>query len=260
MKYLFETLNGKSFSLDCDPADRLQAIIQKACLTKGYKIDNAQLLLKGDVLDLSSSLDECRIDFKTDVMILKAKKSKTKRTISTINMEEDEDAALEAAVKVRKEEVEKVVSLDIVRAAVTQKRIELEKPTFLSKAMREEIALKKLEDEKKAREEKLAGQQSQREEMFRNAREAGRGLEQERLQSKQRAKEQAVADRKQAETDREREEEVNQIKKKYLGEKQRKKYVPKVQNRFEKFNFGWDASDDTTAVCDNRTVLLLLLS
>eukprot|EP00803_Ostreobium_quekettii_P009736 evm.model.scf_555EXC.5 EVM.evm.TU.scf_555EXC.5 scf_555EXC:31950-37019(+) len=122
---------------------------------------------------------------------------------------------------------------ELVRKREQQQKEE-QKPMFLSKKQREELALKRRQSE-------VEGQRARAEEM-KKAREAYLGnLARQRELERKRVEE----ERRQFQDEREREKEKELIRQQYLGQEKVKKRVLKPSEKF-RFNFDWDVGDDTS--------------
>ncbi|BDA42638.1 probable elongation factor G, mitochondrial at C-terminar half [Coccomyxa sp. Obi] len=119
-----------------------------------------------------------------------------------------------------------------------KKQIEQEaeaKPKFLSKKQREELALKR-------RQEEAAFQKAKAEELRKNHLAYVDNIEKEKQREADRK---AQEDRRRRNEDREREKELLLIKQQYLGTEKVRKKTLKPSEKF-RFNFDWEAQDDTS--------------
>lgn len=126
------------------------------------------------------------------------------------------------------------ISLEELRDKMREREKELSRPTFLTKEQRVQIALQKREEVAKDKMRKLGAIQQEREEIF-----SGRRTERKEEERKS-AAERYLQQRKEDVS----QQELDKIKKKYLGAKPQKKKVIKPSEKF-KFNFAWDAGEDT---------------
>ncbi|KAJ0046299.1 hypothetical protein Pint_05576 [Pistacia integerrima] len=123
------------------------------------------------------------------------------------------------------------------------------KPVFLTKAQREELALKRRQEEiaqQKRRQEQLLDSRDSRD-RDRHRRDRERERERERERDREREEEAKARERARMEktNEREREKELEAIKQQYLGSKKPKKRVIKPSEKF-RFSFDWENTEDTS--------------
>eukprot|EP00884_Botryococcus_braunii_P016864 jgi/Botrbrau1/3861/Bobra.0183s0086.1 len=127
------------------------------------------------------------------------------------------------------------LSLEEILKKKQQEQEELAKPKFLSKKQREELALKR-------RQEEVDLQRAKAEEMRKAHQSYMDTLEAERRREADRK---AEEERRRRHEDRERQKELELIKQQYLGGEKVKKKILKPSEKF-RFNFDWEATDDTS--------------
>eukprot|EP00906_Rhabdomonas_costata_P026251 RCo037402 len=127
------------------------------------------------------------------------------------------------------------ISLEELRDKMREREKLLSKPTFMTKEQRQQLAIKKREEEAKRRLEKLSEIQKQRDTLFKS----GDSRREERSSRD-------VTDKgKEPEAKEVSTEELQKIKVKYLGAPPVKKKVIKPSEKF-KFTFAWETSEDTS--------------
>lgn len=119
------------------------------------------------------------------------------------------------------------------------------KPKFLTKAERQAIALQKRQEEADAKRSQVEEQHREREALESAAREQERHKrDRERLERERRRQEWEKNDGVVRADDREKEAEMDAIKARYLGAKEQKRKIRRMNER--KFVFDWDTTEDTS--------------
>ncbi|KAK9864816.1 hypothetical protein WJX84_003059 [Apatococcus fuscideae] len=144
------------------------------------------------------------------------------------------------------------LSLEDLLKKKQQEQDEANKPKFLSKKQREELALKRREDQVKEQRERQQANQKAHQEYLDSVR---------RKEHEREAERKADEARKMRDEERERLKMQEMINKQYLGGEKEKKKVKKPSEKF-RFNFDWEATDDTSRDLnplyqDPQTALLL---
>eukprot|EP01065_Artemidia_motanka_P036124 TRINITY_DN44024_c0_g1_i1.p1 TRINITY_DN44024_c0_g1~~TRINITY_DN44024_c0_g1_i1.p1 ORF type:complete len:363 (+),score=126.72 TRINITY_DN44024_c0_g1_i1:64-1152(+) len=246
MKYRFETANGHCFDVDCDPGERIQGVIVRAALDRGYDKLLSSLVFAGEELDPQRTLSEYNVQpGGSDVIILRGEKRRAEATA-----EEEEGGAIAEAAEGHEQGDHALFSLEALRDNIKKRREELDRPTFLTKEQRQKLALKRRQEAAQRQQERIAEISAARKEIFQGAghRSDRSGLSaQERVERTEAlyariGREQgALADAAG------RKQELDQIRDKYLGRRRDRKVVPKPAERFVKFTFDWSEHDDTSA-------------
>eukprot|EP00756_Hemistasia_phaeocysticola_P051958 Hpha_TRINITY_DN27141_c0_g1::TRINITY_DN27141_c0_g1_i1::g.29452::m.29452 len=246
MRYVFETARGHAFELDCDPCERVQVIVTKAALDRGYDKLLSTLECRGAELDPSRTLEECGVRPEgVDIITLRGEKRQRE-----VTAEEEEEDALRDAQDDHAQGDHSLFSLETLRDNIKRRREELDRPTFLTRKQREELAQKRRAERVQQQQERMAAIQETRRQMLEESR--GRrppprdSSAQERLERTEAlyAKAGSHADALREATARKEEQE--QIRAKYLGRKREKKVVAKPSERFLKFTFEWGEHEDTS--------------
>jgi len=123
------------------------------------------------------------------------------------------------------------------------------KPTFMTKAMREEAASAVEEEEKELEGLMEEAERAQRQEYMQKVRDALRGQREQERSSRGSGPPRAPIERREAPKSKQeldREKELQQIKNSYLGVKRVKKKQMKISEKF-RFAFDWGAEEDTSA-------------
>eukprot|EP01061_Rhynchopus_euleeides_P016579 TRINITY_DN2789_c0_g1_i1.p1 TRINITY_DN2789_c0_g1~~TRINITY_DN2789_c0_g1_i1.p1 ORF type:complete len:363 (+),score=130.63 TRINITY_DN2789_c0_g1_i1:1617-2705(+) len=231
MRYTFETLDGKSFELHCDPHERLHAILQRAALDNGCDVGTAFFSFNGKKLGEQATLSELDLNITTDVIMFHGSKEAPK---GPAEAEADDATLVQSAIEAKKAEGN-VASLEEVRDRVHEQQEAQSRPKFVSKKKRDQLKRQAKEEGEKAAQHREEELQRKRQAAFEEAKRVGQEQQDDRVAKK-------------ARTDKQAEEEADPLdamKARYLGGRPAKKIVRKRAD-LAKVPDTWDAGDDTS--------------